>query len=70
MLQWKTLVILENMSSLLQMESQKLVFLDCILGWVVQWYGGLERPPDLVEKKRLRDPIEWSIKKPTLPHRR
>ena len=53
-----------------QGEIQKLVFLDCILGWAVQCCGGLERPPDLVEKKRLRDPIEWSIKKPTLPHRR
>ena len=58
------------MPSLLQGEIQKLVFLDCILGWAVLWCGGLERPPDLVEKKRLRDPIEWSIKKPTLPHRR
>ena len=68
MLQWKRLVILENMLSLLQGEIQNLVFLDCILGWAVLWCGSLERPPDLVEKKRLRDPIEWSIKKPTLPH--
>ena len=65
MLQWKKMAILENMPSSLQG-----VFLDCILGWAVQWFGGLKRPPDLVEKKRLRDPIEWSIKKPTLPHRR
>ena len=39
---------IENMPSSLQG-----VFLDCILGWAVQWFGGLERPPDLVEKKQL-----------------